>query len=286
MMARRAPSSRCHAASGSIVAMDLLGIDPIDGGRTGFELTAPLVRFDGQLFGGTGLAVVVEVMEQATGRAAVWATVQFVGTASEGERIDVVVEELAHGGTTSQLRVTGTCGGRVVIVGLGSTAHSRHGGFSASFGTMPQVASPGDCGPLTFGGLEVPEEMKTRGPFGLGDFRAAPGLHDSQYVWARLDHVRVTRSYLAYIADFVPSAVVRAVGLVGGGTSLDNSMRFGPPPPEDVEWVLLDSDPYFGDNGFVHGAARLWTRDGRLVAVASQSAIARIFEAPPDPVTA
>lgn len=266
--------------------MDLLGLEPIHEGRTGFVLTAPLVRFDQQLFGGTGLAVVVAAMERLTGRDAVWATVQFVGTAMEGERIDVVVEELAHGGTTSQCRVTGTCDGRVVIVGVGSTARTRQGGFAASFGTMPQVAPPEECGPLTFGGLEVPEEMKVRGPFGLGDFRSAPAAHDSRYVWARMKGVPVDRPYLAYIADFIPSAVLRAVGRLGGGTSLDNSMRFGPTAAVETDWILLDSDPYFGDNGFVHGAARLWTPDGTLVAVASQSAIARIFEIPAEPVPA
>lgn len=258
--------------------MDLLGLAPVVDGRSSFVLTPPLVRFDGQLFGGTGLAVVVAAMEEATDRSALWATVQFVGTAAEGERLDVEVEELAHGGTTSQVRVTATVGDRVVLAGLGSTARSREGGFEASFGTMPTVAPPADCGPLTFGAMEPPPEMKARGPFAIGDFRTSPGDHESQYVWARIDGFEVTRTVLAYIADFVPSAVLRAAGRLGGGTSLDNAMRFGPIVPAHTRWVLLDSDPYFADNGFVHGAARLWTDDGTLVAVATQSAVARIFD--------
>lgn len=260
--------------------MDLLGLTPVVDGRTTFVLTPPLVRFDAQLFGGTGLAVLVAAMEEATGRSALWATVQFVGSAAEGERIDVEVEELAHGGTTSQVRVTATAGDRMVLAGLGSTARSREGGFEASFGTMPEVAPPDDCGPLTFGAFDPPPEMKARGPFSIGDFRTAPGAHDSQYVWARVEGIEVTRPLLAYIADFVPSAVLRAVGKFGGGTSLDNAMRFGPSPDPASEWVLLDSDPYFADNGFVHGAARLWTPDGTLVGIASQSAVARIFPGP------
>ncbi len=258
--------------------MDLLGLAPIVDGRTSFELTPALVRFDGQLFGGTGLAVVVAAMEAATGRAALWATVQFVGSAAEGERLDVVAEELAHGGTTSQVRVTATVGDRVVLAGLGSAARERDGGFAASFGTMPTVAPPDECRPLTFGAMEPTPQMRERGPFAIGDFRAAPGAHDSQFVWARLDGVDVTRAHLAYIADLVPSAVLRAAGRLGGGTSLDNAVRFGPAVPVDTGWVLLESDPYFADNGFVHGAARVWTEDGTLVAVASQSAVARIFD--------
>lgn len=260
--------------------MELLGLTPIVDGRCQFELTPPLVRFDGQLFGGTGLAVVVDVMEQATGRDAIWATVQFVGTAAEGECIDVQVEELARGGTTSQVRVTASCEGRIVLVGLGSTARRREGSFEAAFGTMPSVAAPEECGPLTFGSFALPSDMRTRGPFAIGDYRVAPGDQDSHRVWVRLNSIEVSRAFCAFVADFVPSSVLRATGRFGGGTSLDNSMRFGPDPAPESDWVLLDSDPYFGHNGFVHGAARVWTRDGALVAVASQSAIARLFPEP------
>lgn len=259
--------------------MDLLGLTPIVDGRTSFELTPALVRFDGQLFGGTGLAVVVEAIEQLTGRDALWATVQFVDTAAEGETLDVVAEELAHGGTTSQVRVTATHEGRVVLAGLGSSARTREGSFAATFATISDVVPPEECGPLTFGAFEPPPEMKARGPFAIGDYRVAPGPNDSHLVWVRIDGVAVTRSFLAFVADFIPSAMLRSVGKFGGGTSLDNSMRFGPASISDEGWVLLESDPYFADNGFLHGAARLWTPDGTLVAIASQSAVARIFDA-------
>jgi acyl-CoA thioesterase len=70
----------------------------------------------------------------------------------------------------------------------------------------------------------------------------------------------------------VPSAVVRAAGRAGAGTSLDNSMRFGPAPATDCEWVLIDFDPYFAHGGYAHGGARVWSSDGTLLAVASQTA--------------
>ena len=37
---------------------DWLGMEQIGPGRWGFELTRPLSRFDGKLYGGTGLAAV------------------------------------------------------------------------------------------------------------------------------------------------------------------------------------------------------------------------------------
>jgi len=75
----------------------------------------------------------------------------------------------------------------------------------------------------------------------------------------------------------VPSAVLRAAGRDGGGTSLDNSIRFGRPPEPDTEWVLVDTEPYLAHAGYVHGGARIWSPEGRLLAVAAQTAVARIF---------
>jgi acyl-CoA thioesterase len=69
---------------------------------------------------------------------------------------------------------------------------------------------------------------------------------------------------------------VRAAGRAGAGVSLDNTIRFGPPP--QCDWVLLEVDPYFAHHGFVHGAARVWSPDGILLAVASQTARAQLFD--------
>jgi acyl-CoA thioesterase len=256
---------------------DWLGLDPIDDGRTGFVLTPRLARFDGKLFGGTGLAVVVAALEAATQRHALWATVQFVGSADEGDRIDVAVEVLAAGHNTTQARVTATSGGRVVLSALGSTARVRNDGFGHRFGVMPDVSSPDDSPPFTLGFPTPPPEMRRSGPFSVADFRMAKAEGESQSVWVRLRDDALTHASVAYLADFVPNAVLRAAGKLGGGTSLDNSIRFGPPIADDAEWLLIDSDPYFADNGFVHGAARLWTADGTLIGVASQTAAAKIF---------
>lgn len=256
---------------------DWLGLAPIEGGRTSFTLTPRLVRFDGKLFGGTGLAVVVAALEAATDRQALWATVQFVGSADEGASIDLDVEVLAAGHNTTQARVTATCEGRIVLSALGSTARERDDGFGHRFGVMPEVSTPEESLAFTLGFPEPPPEMKRSGPFSVADFRLAKGSLESQAVWARLRGDALTHAALAYLADFVPNAVLRAAGKLGGGTSLDNSIRFGPAIAEEADWLLIDSDPYFADNGFVHGAARLWTADGVLVGVASQSAAAKIF---------
>jgi acyl-CoA thioesterase len=139
---------------------------------------------------------------------------------------------------------------------------------------MPDVPPPDDA-----------PEWRPRTPFPIPrdvpswltitDLRDAPSPGRGQAMWARMREMRQTRSTLGFLADMVPAAVINAAGRQGGGTSLDNAMRFGPPP--ETEWILVDFDPYIASGGYVHGAARLWSSDGVLLGVASQTASVFLF---------
>lgn len=78
---------------------------------------------------------------------------------------------------------------------------------------------------------------------------------------------------LAIMADFVPSAVGPALGVNAGGNSLDITFRLCRWVPTD--WVLCDITIYGMHAGIVHGATRMFSRDGVLMATASQSLIVR-----------
>jgi acyl-CoA thioesterase len=224
------------------------------------------------------LAAAVAVLEAETERAALWTTVQFVGSAELGERIDCRAEVLAQGYNTTQAMVTATTDDRTVFVAVGSTARSRPDAFGADLGTMPAVAPPEDCPPW-IPQLPVPRETVTaRGPFATAEFRLAEREDGVLLQWIRMRGMHQTRLTIAYLADFVPSAVLRAAGRDGGGTSLDNNIRFGKPPPPELDWILVDTEPYLADSGYVHGGARIWSPQGQLLAVASQTAVARIFD--------
>jgi acyl-CoA thioesterase len=95
-------------------------------------------------------------------------------------------------------------------------------------------------------------------------------------IWARMRERPLSYASLGFLADLVPTAVVRAAGRAGAGTSLDNAIRFGPRP--DTEWMLVDFDPYLAVNGYAQGAARLWAPDGTLLGVASQTAMMLLFD--------
>ena len=252
-----------------------LGLERVGGGRWSFELTSPLTRPDAKLYGGTGAAVTVAVIEAETARDTLWSTVQFVGSADLGERIDCHVEVLAAGRRTSQVRVTATVEERIVLAAIGATGAPREGAIEAHMPTMPAVPSPEECD--GWGGHRGHEQLARRtGWLEVAELRQAT---ESGTMWARSRSGTLTRATIAFLADMVPTSVVRAVGLVGGGTSLDNSMRFG--RLVDTEWVLLDMDPWLASGGYLHGGARIWAEDGTLVGVASQTASAMAFHGAP-----
>ena len=101
-------------------------------------------------------------------------------------------------------------------------------------------------------------------------------------MWMRMrDGEPLTPARLAFIADMVPVSVMRACGLTGAGTSLDNTLRVG--PIVETEWVLLDLRPHFAHGGYGHGDAFLWSESGVLMATGSQSSTMLLFDR--DPMT-
>jgi acyl-CoA thioesterase len=249
-----------------------LGLHHEGPGRWSFELIPSLARFDGKLYGGTGIAATIATMEAETARTALWATCQYAGSADLGERVDLHVEVLAQGKRTSQVRMTATCGDRLVLSAIGSTGALKPADQSieVTVGSMPDVGGPEDAE-----GWGPRPEMIER----MGEMRAASWLAiaemrqlESGQIWARMRSGLQTRATLSFLADMVPSSVVRAGGRMGGGTSLDNAVRFG--RMVDTEWVLLDFDPYLATGGYLHGGARLWAEDGTLLGYGSQTASA------------
>jgi acyl-CoA thioesterase len=254
-----------------------LGLECHDDRHWSFELTSGLTRHDGKLFGGTGIAVSVATMEAATDRDALWTTVQFASSADLGERIDCSVEVLASGKRTSQLRMTAKVDNRVVLAAVGATCEPRRGLIEAQIPAMPAMPPPDECATWGF----APDTHRFDRPpswMQLAEMRHVP---EAGAIWARMRSGLHTRATIAFLADMIPSSVARAAGKMGGGTSLDNSLRFG--RLTDTEWILLDMDPWFATGGYLHGAARVWAEDGTLLGVASQTSSAMVWsgENPP-----
>ena len=252
--------------------LEWLGLERYGEGRWSFGLTSALTRHDGKLFGGTGIAVMVATMEAETGRDALWTTVQYASSADLGSRVHCRVEVLASGKRTSQVRMTATAGDRVVLAALGATSAARTGPIEAQMPTMPRMPPPGECAAWGHGWRGHDAERPPSW-LQLADMRH---VAEGAAIWARMRSGVHTRATTAFLADMVPSSVARAAGKTGGGTSLDNSLRFG--RFVDTEWILLDMDPWFATSGYLHGAARVWADDGTLLGVASQTSSAIVWD--------
>lgn len=268
--------------------LDFLKVRPTEQpGRFSFEVRDHLTRLDGRLYGGTAIAVSIAVAEALSGRKALWATTQFVATADNGVTVDVNAEVLAEGRRTSQVRITGAApDGRVLFASLGACGEPRADGMTGQFETMPEVSDPDESehldSPLASlaklaEGIPRPVFPRRVGFTTAVEVRWAevrrhpdPGPGRVCLWMRRRDGEPVTAAVAAFMADAVPLAVAHAMGVLGGGTSLDNTMRIA--GGEGTEWVLLDLRPHFAWGGYGHGSAHVWNSEGRLLATASQTA--------------
>lgn len=271
--------------------LGLLGREDRPGHFT-FTVSEHLARLDGQLYGGTAIAVSVAAAEIVSDRQAVWMTTQFVSTVARDAEVTVLAEVLAGGRRTNQVRVTGTSdGGDVVFASLGATATPKVDGLSGVMEQMPTVPDPEATatfrGPfsamaeLTGVHIPIPETPRT-GFMAAAEMRTATVATAEDgtprlCLWARRrDRRPITPAVAAYLADMVPMGVAHALGVVAGGTSLDNTIRIG--RFVESEWVLLDIRPHLAAGGYGHGVVHVWTEDGHLLATASQTASMFTFD--------
>lgn len=255
-----------------------------DRSRARFTLTPGLARHDGALYGGTGAAASVMMMEAATQRDALYVTTQFVAQAQLGEDIDVEVRTLASGKRIAQCEVIARVDDRIIFTALGATALARANGLTGQYEDMPRVTPPDD-GPALHNGAGP--DVRDLGFNRNLEFREAvleePDSR-AMALWARLKPPRceMTPAVVAYLADMIPGAIARAAGKIGGGFSLDNALRFAAVPP--TEWVLLHLRGDVATNGYGHGSFTAWSGDGVLLATGSQTAsMTRVFDGPDDP---
>lgn len=247
-----------------------------------FELTPALARHDGRLYGGTAVGVAIAMAEHASERPCLWTTVQFVsGDSVVGDRIDCEATVLAAGRRTSQVRVTASTGGRELFTAVGSNALAKRQAVEGVFEDPPVVVPPDDCDVFHFpipAHLREHVERERARPMELRATKRLTGTArpNELFFWARVEGHRATAAMIGYMADMVPMSVVKATGHLGGGTSLDNTVRMG--HLVDTEWILLQLDPHLALGGYGHGTAHVWSPDGTLMATASQTAALLILD--------
>ena len=185
------------------------------------------------------------------------------------------------GNLVTQGRATLRVGERVVLVVLAALG-DRSFPHSGQFVALPDAPRPEDCGWRI--ALDHDEALSSRvdqrpvkfRPWETLDGTAAGDGNSS--VWVRVpDFVGdYDAAMLSILGDFLFLGMGQALGIAGGGSSLDNTMRFGRLVP--TEWVLLDIRVHAVERGFGHGLVHMFAEDGTLLATASQSCIVRFWK--------
>ncbi len=249
--------------------------------RWTMEVTQGLSTMGGFLFGGCGLGAAVSALEGISNRQTIWATAQYLSYAKPGEILDIDVTLAVEGHQMTQARAVCHVGNREILTvnaALGHRSMEQAGQWEA----MPDVPTPEECRirshRLPADGT-INERMEQRLVKGrdLDDLDGAAG--DGQtLMWVRIPDVieGVDAAALAVLGDFVPMGVGQALGIRGGGNSLDNTLRVVHLVP--TEWVLLDIRVHAVERGFGHGLVHMFAEDGTLLATASQSCIVRFWK--------
>jgi acyl-CoA thioesterase len=233
------------------------------------------------LYGGSALGAAISALEGATGRNVIWVTAQYLSYARPGEVMDIDVIVPVTGNAITQARVIARVGEREIIT-VNAALGDRDFEYSGQFETMPDVGSPDDYPDwkhrfLVKGSIHDFMDERIVKVRAEKDLDGSPG--DGQTImWARLPEVidGVDATTLGVLGDFVPRGVGQALGIRGGGNSLDNTLRVMNLVP--TTWVLLDIRVHGVARGFGHGLVNMFAEDGTLMATASQSCIARIHK--------
>ena len=113
----------------------------------------------------------------------------------------------------------------------------------------------------------------------IGELDGTPGTAAPRLVPSVAREPRpMSAGDLALVGDMLMPSLSGALGAPAAGNSLDNTLRVV--ERATTEWVLLDVSVDASIDGFAHAGAHLWTEDGTLLAVVSQTLVLR--EAAPD----
>lgn len=228
------------------------------------------------MFGGCGLGAAIAALEGTTDRRVVWATAQYLSFAKVGSVVDIDVTIAVDGRNTTQARAVAHVGGTEIITvnaALGERDHDADVTHSAP----PIVRPPDEC-PVRERFSEVTDaldsRMEQRWALAPGTDSPAPLEPGRIAVWTRMpDLLEPSGASLAVLGDYVPMGIGFTLDRETSSTSLDNTLRVLSTVPS--EWYLLDITIDGVRNGFGHGDIHIWSDDGVLCAVGSQSCIVR-----------
>ncbi len=258
-----------------------LGLERRDERTWSLRVTERVMTPGRFLFGGCALAAGVLALEGASGRPTVWASAQYLTYATEAAEVLVTTDLAVVGGHVTQARATATVDDVAVVT------------VNAALGTGSLTAPPWTDRPTVPAPLDCPrrdlpswyqnsifEHVETRVALGrrFSEIDGTPGSPTTA-IWARIPgHLEPSAATVAILGDFVSGGATDPLGRRTRGRSLDNTIRIATLEP--TEWVLCEIHMHALVGGFGQGTAFLWSESGTLLATASQSIAAKLWDAP------
>lgn len=205
--------------------------------------------------------------------------VTFVGPVEPGE-VEVAVEPLRSGRSATLIAARVVQGGETKALVEGAFAADRESGIEVPSVAAPSTAAPGDLPELPYVPGLVPEftrRLEYRLAFGAMPFSGATQAEVGGWTRLRESGVPATEEHLVALADAWPAPVLPMFSRPAPASSLTWSLELLEPVtgPADA-WYLqrLTADRACG--GWVHVDMKMWSSDGRLVAIGRQ--VVAIFD--------
>lgn len=261
-------------------AEQFLGITRVDEGHWRLRVDERLITPGQFLFGGCGLAAGLVALEGDSTRPTIWATAHYLSYAPTHAEVDIYTTLAVVGGNVTQARATAKIGEKEILT---VNAALGRGTLSADepWTQMPDVPPPSACESRVFPpelGTHIFTSTETRVALGrrFDDLDGTPGTPNTA-LWARVPgHLEPSAATLAIFGDYVSGGVANPLGKRTMGRSLDNTIRVVTLEP--TEWVLCDIRMHALAGGFSQGTAFMWSERGTLLATASQSIAAKLWE--------
>ena len=232
----------------------------------------------GAVQGGAAFAAAIEAMEAVTERPLVWASAQFVRHAGPNGTLEVDVSVETSGRQTTQARARVHLDGTEVLSAWAALGARPFDGAGA-WPKMPAVPYPHGSGPPLFaasGDGDITSHLEIRQASGRTYAELDGARGEGRWAaWCRRvdDAGAIAAGDLAVIGDLSMLAFSDALGRRCTGNSLDNSLRVA--GADAIGWVLLDVRVDAIHEGFGHAHSHLWSEDGRLLGIFSQTLVLR-----------
>jgi acyl-CoA thioesterase II len=269
-------------------ARTFLGMEPIGDNLHWQMRVEPQVTTPGNfLFGGCALGAALVALEEASGRATIWATAQYLSYAPTHSLVEWAVTLAVVGGRVTQGRAVGTVDGQEILT-VNAALGKEQLPLNGIWVERPHVPPPDACPPRVVPAIfrnTVLDKVEVRVAKGMAleEMTGVPGDPDSA-LWARVPgHLTPSAATLAIFGDYLSGSASQALGRRSMGRSLDNTLRVAQLRP--TQWVLCDIRIHALINGYAQGVVFLWSEDGELLATASQSFVVRLWpgqEGPPE----